>query len=222
MSEPGRSLTTSLAFRTVRASLLTAVLAASTLASATPVVWTLDNVTLTDGQGLTGAFTYDTASGQFSAIAVANSGAAALPPALWDTEFMFSPPVPGRSPVAVFLMSGPASQTNTVLSLLWNQYGQQQGLTDAGGVVELRTAGPPGSPNSSVFLTCGTLLDRTVEFPVFVALPSCENADALQGDGAPYVTGGTLSAVPVPAAAWLFVTSIAALGSCRRLRGTAR
>ena len=116
---------------------LLAALSAGTVAHGTPVVWTLEGVTLTDGQSLTGSFTYDEATDIFSDIAVVNSGTAAHPSAQWNTQFRFLAPRPGVPALVLWLMAGPANQTDTTLMLLWNQYGQQQRLTDAGGVVAL-------------------------------------------------------------------------------------
>lgn len=57
-----------------------AALCAASPAAAVPLVWTLQEVTLTDGQTLSGSFTYDYATGTFSAIAVRNSGTVQLRP----------------------------------------------------------------------------------------------------------------------------------------------
>jgi hypothetical protein len=191
--------------------LATAALVAAGPAAAIPLVWTLQDVTLTDGQTLSGSFTYDYATGAFSNIAVTNSGTPEHPATLWNTEFRFSAPRPNSTALVVFLMSGPAGGTNQILNLLWNQYGISQGLDNDGGTVLLRPAGPPGSANSPAYLTCGRLLDRTVEYPEFIALPSCDGAEALQGDGGPFVAGGSLTAVPAPAAGWLLGTAVAGL-----------
>lgn len=198
--------------------MLSGALLVGAAAGATPLVWTLNDVALTDGQNLAGSFTYDYATGVFSDITVVNSGSGSHPSALWNTPFYFSTPRPGSAPVTTYLMSGPASGTNQVLTLDWSQYGQRRGLNDDGGVVSLRPAGPPGSANTSVFMTCGQLLNPNVEFPEFVALPTCAGASALQGQGAPYVASGTLSTVPLPAAGWLLGAAVTGLGGRRWLR----
>lgn len=207
--------TGSLDMQAIRVSILLAVISVSAVAYAAPVVWTLENVTLTDGQSLAGSFTYDDSTAIFSDIAIVNSGTEAHPSALWNTEFLFSPPRPGVPAIVVWLMAGPGNQTNETLMIIWNQFGQQQRLTDAGGVVALRPAGPPNGPNFGVFETCGEFLNPTAEFPTFVELPTCENATVLQGQGGPYVVGGTLAAVPIPATAWLLATAWSSLGLFR-------
>lgn len=207
-----------LAMQAIRVSILAAALGLGTVAHGTPVVWTLQEVTLTDGQSLTGSFTYDESTDIYSDSAVVSSGTAAHPSALWNTQFSFSPPRPGVPALVLWLMAGPATQTDETLILLWNQYGQQQRLTDAGGVVALRTAGPPNGPIYGVFATCGYFLNPNVEFPTFAALPTCENATVLQYTEAIQVVGGTLSAVPAPSAIWLLGTGLAGLGGRRWLR----
>ena len=201
----------------IRVSMLSLVLFFSAVASGTPIVWTLQDVTLTDGQSLVGSFTYDVSTARLSNISVVNSGTAAIPSAVWNTEYLTQfPSQPGSEARAAFFMAGPASQTTKVLFLLWNQNGQR--LNDAGGVVALLPFGPPTAPNNSVFTTCGTFLDPTAEFPTFVELPTCENADVLHGTGAPYITGGTLTAVPIPATAWLLAAAWCSLGMFRGRR----
>ena len=72
----------------IRVSILLAGLSVSAVAGGTPLIWTLENVTLTDGQSLVGSFTYDMSTARFSNISVVNSGTDAMSSTLWNTEFL--------------------------------------------------------------------------------------------------------------------------------------
>lgn len=187
-------------------------LACCTTALAAPVVWTL-NAVLTDAQTLTGSFSYDANLGQFSYpysnISITNSGNTGVPARTWDTLFVFENGNPMGGPGFLYLMSGPANQTNEVLVL---QYASN--LTNAGGVVNLKTM------YYGLISKCGDYATSTIEL-------DCTSADALFGGGwlgeplaSLRIQSGTLAAVPVPAAAWLFGSSLAGLGALRRRKQT--
>jgi hypothetical protein len=74
----------------------------------------------------------------------------------------------------------------------------------------------------------GSLDMRAIRVPILLAVISVsavayatpvvwtlENVAVLQGQGAPYVVGGTLAAVPIPATAWLLATALISPGLSR-------
>ncbi len=136
----------------VRRVLLSMILLAGTTANAAPLLWTLNNVVLTDGQTLTGSFVYDANLGQFqypySNISITNSGASYLPTDTWDTLFVYGNGNPMGGPTFLYLMNAPANQTNQAMILRWDS-----SLTNAGGVVTVGTA-------SRLIFRCGNVVEK--------------------------------------------------------------
>jgi hypothetical protein len=155
--------------------------------------WTLNDVVMSDGQTLTGSFVYNSEvySG-FSDINISNSGSNVAPEtaaASWDRKINDSPGACGTG--ACSFGNSEATTGAVYLSLRW--YG-------GGGV---------GVPN----------WDKTlrIDEPVFW---TCTN-DACTGgrsSAGVYLVSGYLSssAVPIPAAVWLFGSALAGLGWMRR------
>ncbi len=167
--------------------------AAVSQSQAAIVEWTLNNVVLSDGQTLTGGFSFDADTSTYSNISIANSGSSFIPSTVFDRQIT---PNACSSILCTFNDSAP-SLGDIGLTLIWNNSGVFPALSNDGGVRELNIG-------AAVFRAC-TREDcaaRTVAptDPIYATVVSGElNA----------------SAVPVPAAAWLFLSALGGLAGLR-------
>ncbi len=175
---------------------------------AAPITWTLQGVALSDGQTLTGSFDYDVSTNTFSNISIANSGNISHPAATWDTKLAGN----WGSWTGVYFTSGPSAQTDKTVSIDW-----VGSLTNAGGTLALAT-----HASARAFWRCGYYVDFNDENTF--SYQNCDGSqNALRSGSAysPLVVSGSISAVPVPAAAWLFGGALGALGWLRKRQTTA-
>lgn len=154
---------------------------------ASPVQWTLNNVTFADGKTLQGTFTYDADTGQYSNVLMSASD---LPWILYSDTY--------QGPFHV-LNEANGSATNLYAKTRYDSYPVtilnlyfDTALTNAGGVVSFLA-----SSNESTYgnLSQPPLATR-------------------------YIVSGNVSAVPLPAAVWLFASALAGLGWTRHRRGS--
>ena len=141
-----------------------------TTANAAPIKWNLENVTLIDGQLLTGFFSYDQDTNIFSNMSITNSGND-----VW-TSTTFNITTSSSNSGGFWAVNGEPQNGDPVLIFLLQGY-----LTNTGGTIN-------------------------VGDPLLSGLWNCTNNDCSSAGGAPIakISGGTLTAVPLPAAVWLF------------------
>ena len=156
-----------------------------------PVTWTLEDVVFADGGTAAGSFVYDADTNAYSGIFV---------------ETFLSNGDLGRTYITDDFADGLFSQPSQVyfgeypssafdLSHAWGlQLDFSTPLSNFGGTVALIV----GSPNESKEGYCGT--DASCAFPQTYRT----------------IVGGQVSAVPIPAAVWLFGSALAGLGWMRR------
>ncbi len=176
---------------TLRGLLLTCSVAVglsfASTAGAVPVLWTLTDVEFDDTGTASGSFVYDADLDAFSAISVTTSGGS-LPGATYTDLF------DGGANDALIVEDALADQTGAPgLQLIFTSP-----LANAGGVVDLLLFGFPS------FAT----------FEQTCVNPTCSSATIDRV----VVSGGLIGSavVPIPAAGWLLLSAIAALGSWRR------
>jgi hypothetical protein len=186
-------------------------LMSSLAANAAPVTWVLDDVTFASsevqGPGpydgvATGSFTYDADTNTFSNVNITTTGSG-----IWGTGNCGNSVLCGTyiratdlyAPLTATSLQITPTASDPVDSTGYYGISLQfvSALTNAGGTVQLFTSG--GTDGEGV----------------------CKNPDCLP-EGAAGVTafrgfsGGSVSAVPVPAAVWLFGSALAGLGWMRR------
>lgn len=176
--------------RTNRPSLaLVALLAIgwSSLATAVPVQWTLEDVEFDDGGTASGSFIYDADTDTWSSISILTTPGSIFGGASYDSLL-----VGGNFDAALYLSGAPDLTGSPLLQLVFIDP-----LTNAGGPVALVDFFLP--PGPSVELTC--------------TAPACDTASFERA----MMSGGVFGAVvPVPAAAWLLSSAFGLLGIARR------
>ena len=182
---------------------------------AAPITWQLDNVTFASAQtqGLgpfdgtaTGSFTYDASTNTYSNVNITTTGSN-----YWGTDNCGDSALCGtyiRATDWFSTLSATSLQATPTASDPVNAVGYYgismqfagSGLTNAGGVVDLYTAG--GTDGEGI---CATA--------------ACDPTGAGAVSAFRGFAGGSVSAVPIPAAAWLFGSAILGLfGIARRKR----
>jgi len=170
----------------------------SACVQAAPVSWSLDNVVLEDSSPsqdqivVTGSFTYDADGGIYSDIDIQTTGTG-----VFGAYDFAAGDITGSGAdfFAVVEPNGPADLTGEPLLLLVFQ----ESLTNAGGIVLVDLPSLP----SNIFAT---------------QLGLCSDAACSGGSGPPsaWAISGSVTAVPIPAAVWLFGAALASLGFARR------
>jgi hypothetical protein len=180
-------------------------------AAAAPVTWVLDGVTFASsevqGPGpydgvATGSFTYDADTNIYSDVSITTTGSG-----IWGTDNCGDSALCGTyiratdlyAPLTATSLQITPTASDPIDSTGYYGISLQfvSALTNAGGTVQLFTAG--GTDGEGI----------------------CKNPDCLP-EGAAGVTafrgfsGGSVSAIPVPAAVWLFGSALAGLGWMRR------
>ncbi len=171
------------------------LLAITASASATPLRWTLSEVTIGTGSQLTrviGSFTYDADTDTWSELSITTSGGTLLPAtSAWEFNVPHEANVPGASGFsAVYATS--ADWTGAFVLGLYNVSGQV--LTDAGGAESLD------------YFRGGVCANST-----------CDAIDYDQ-PSSQVGTGSFVSAVPEPTSLLLLGTGVAGLAALRRRR----
>ena len=152
----------------------------TSLASAAPVRWSLEDVVFDDGGTAFGSFTYDAATNEYSDIDVATTSGTVATGGYYDicNEFFCAGSV--SDSLVVFGMSTDISK--------WFVISFDGSLSDSGDIVQISTGPTSTGPCQN---------------------SSCESLGR-------NVVSGSVSAVPVPAAVWLFGSALAGLGWLRR------
>jgi hypothetical protein len=157
----------------------------SASAYATPVTWTLENVTFDDGGTAFGSYTYDAAANTFSSISITTTGTGGIfSGTFYEDACNVSschPDLQGLQVVFERLFA--ADDIENLFALRF-----EGPMTNSGGTLDLKVG-----PDCSV--------------------GSCEADFILRSRT---VVSGSVSAVPVPAAVWLFCSALAGLSCFRR------
>ena len=197
----------------IRTIIGTAFLALSIASHAAPITWQLNDVTFasnqTEGVGpfdgtATGSFTYDAGTNTYSNVNITTTGSG-----YWGTDNCGNSTLCGsyiRATDLYSTLSATSLQATPTSSDPANAIGYYgismqfvgSGLTDAGGTVNLYTAG--GTDGEGI---CATV--------------DCDPTGAGAVSAFRGFSGGSVSAVPLPAAAWLFISAIAGLAGAKRL-----
>ena len=202
----------------IRTIIGTAFLALSIASHAAPITWQLNDVTFasnqTEGVGpfdgtATGSFTYDAGTNTYSNVNITTTGSG-----YWGTDncgdsILCGPYI--RATDLYSTLSATSLQATPTSSDPTNAIGYYgismlfvgSGLTDAGGTVNLYTAG--GTDGEGICATVG-----------------CDPTGASAVSAFRGFSGGSVSAVPLPAAAWLFISAIAGLAGAKRLSRSKR
>jgi hypothetical protein len=155
-----------------------------------PVTWTLEDVVFDDGGIAFGSFDYDTDTNAYSAINITTTAGSTLS----GTQYGFinpdNPFITSDNPQFVDA-TGDLTGAQTLPLYL------QEGLTNSGGVVAFKL----GNSLSGVSLE-----------------DVCFNSGCSVGGTPRFMVSGYVTAVPIPAAAWLFGSALAGLGWVRRKR----
>jgi hypothetical protein len=155
-------------------------------ANAIPVVWNLNDVTFDDGGIATGVFTYDADGNAFSSVAITTSGGTYFGASQLFT--LLNPDVSSDG-IGLFL----SADADPMVGTRAFNFNLDTWMTNVGGTIAVATAPPP------------------LAFETACARDPC----TVFNHGR-VVTSGTISAVPVPAAVWLFGSALAGLGWFRR------
>jgi MYXO-CTERM domain-containing protein len=124
----------------MRACLLAAALAAVFAAvpsNATPIIWTLQDVTFTDGGTAQGHFTYDADTNILSNVSIKTSLTDAFPGGVYKFPDLSLPSIRASDPAFVTMGSGDLTGTPLLALYLF-----PAAMTDAGGTLHI----PPGVP----------------------------------------------------------------------------
>ena len=157
-------------------------------AQAAPVTWTLDGVVFANGNTATGAFNYDADTNIYSEVSIQTSGGGSYGSLGFSVWGGGSPNITGF----IQADSLPDATDEPVFILAFTE-----SLTNTGGTIALSLSFATGQP--SAIATCSD--------------PACQSASAPPGLA---VTSGSVTAVPLPAAVWLFGSALAGLGWMRR------
>jgi hypothetical protein len=149
---------------------------------AAPVEWTLENVQFDDGGTASGSFVYDQATQEYSAVSVQTTAGSSFSGGAYSYGVIpeLAPDIPPGG--AIGLLPVPLFSGLDIDSLMSMQFASV--LTDAGGTRVL----------------IGSLNQET----------PCPGPGAVcPSSGTRNIIAGQVTAVPIPAAFWLFVSSIA-------------
>jgi len=165
---------------------LLSIFLCSASAYAIPVTWTLENVAFDDGGTASGSYTYDAATNTFSNISVITTDTGSAVSGAFYDD------------ACNFTNCRPDSLQGLVVV-----FEKLFAPDDIEFVFVLRLEGPMTNAGGTLNLKVGSGCNGT----------SCESYLGLYGRS---VVTGSVSAVPVPAAAWLFGSALAGLGWIRR------
>ena len=166
-----------------------ALLLSCSYAWAVPVQWTLNNVSTAGGSVLNGVFTYDADTDSYSDVLIGSVNYGYIP------DFGYS----DTCCLADFTYDNGLENDSTALTLrLFHIYGSfgnnnlqldfATALTNSGGTISLLPTSHEASTNGQY------------------------------GDFETFFVSGSVSAVPVPAAVWLFGSALAGMGWLRRIQ----
>lgn len=167
------------------------LMALSPAALAAPVEWVLQDVLFDDGGTAFGSFVYDADTNTFSSIAITTTDGAALSGSFYEfVNFEAG----GLDADSVLL----AAEANPVFGTPAFNMNLALPMTNAGGTIDIAMAPPPLAFES----TCLTSV--------------CDSFFSIDRQ----VIAGTITAVPVPGAVWLFASALGFAGLARRKRAT--
>lgn len=170
----------------MRSIIISITLIVSSPVFAIPVTWTLDGVVFDDGGVASGSFIYDASTDIYSAVDIITTAGTSMPGAHYQYATFFL----GNSGNVVGLTDINGPDLSGAAAWFMEFSG---GLTNLGGTVSLVSA--------------------------FGGESFCADPDCAISVGPPefrQVIAGTASAVPIPAAVWLFGSALVGLGWMRR------
>jgi hypothetical protein len=176
----------------MRSILAVLLFALSVTVNATPVQWTLQDVVFNDGGSATGSFFYDADTNVYSDISITTTAGSLSAGQFYEFENPeLNPSAWGLKLVAI---ADPITGTAAFNLNLNTSTGIPKSMTNAGGTIDLGTNA----------------------FEAACYWNGYSNCTSFGGVGSRNVLTGTVSAVPIPAAVWLFGSALAGLGWMRR------
>jgi len=172
------------------------VLISSMTANAAPVTWVVSDAVYTDGRTLTGQFDYDADTNTYSNISL-QSSTKTLP--WWEPGTGITPDDPTTVNVTpLYNDIHPWGHPVTELILSTNNYSENDYVVEFFLFFDTALTGAGGTRQLSASET------------FFGGCTGCDPGNQQQ------LISGQISAVPIPAAAWLFGSALAGLGWLRR------
>jgi len=153
---------------------------------AAPVTWTFENVVFVDGGSAAGSFVYDVATDIFSDIDITTTAGSILS----DATYGISNP---------YVSSGTTVAYGKTLAQFVSAEGDLTGTQS----ILLNIGGLLTNQGGSIYIT------DSVEV-------ACTNSNCVTYAAPRIMASGYITAVPVPAAVWLFGSALAGLGWMRR------
>jgi hypothetical protein len=172
----------------MRLIILTTLLLSSISAQAVPLEWTLENVVFSDGGTASGSFFFDADTSSYSNIAVVTTTGSVTT----GTSYQYGSVYNAFAVNLTEIDSPDLTGTQKWLMAFGDGYLDFEELTNAGGTISI-------NPSHGLEGSC----------------LSAQCTDVFQSRS---VVSGTVSAVPLPAAVWLFGSALAGLGWMRRKR----
>jgi len=183
-------------FSSIGKSLLLTMLVGLTFSNATqatPIKWTLQNVTFNDGGSAFGSFFFDATTNAYSGISVTTTPGSSFGGTTYNFVYP-TPPASGPGLLGLITNNFPGKTGEYNMPLLF-----AAPLTNAGGTINLALAAPSGD------YLCLTELCAGIGAVLGIDLIRYRQA-----------TGGWVSAVPIPPAVWLFGSALGLMGAMRR------